>query len=122
MPKRSKQYSPSKHGTGWPSGHPTDAEIRFLNSATVNNNDKVKFIVNNNATPPKSLATSLPAPPPPPGTPTTTTTGKVTTTKQEVSAGIGGIVTSHYIINYSKTGFPVRLFHLNYPKVNITIA
>ena len=45
MPKRSKSYNPSTHGTGWKTGHPTDAEVRFLNNANVDNNDKVKFML-----------------------------------------------------------------------------
>ncbi len=121
MAKRSKAYIPHNHGTGWPSGHPTDAEVRFLDNPNVVNTDKVKFITSSNAKPPASLQspTAQSPPPPPPGL---TPKPVATTTAQEQEVGLGGIVTSHYIINYSKTGFPIRRFKINYPKVNVTIA
>ena len=120
MPKRSKSYNPSTHGTGWKTGHPTDAEVRFLNNANVDNNDKVKFITGAGATPPTSLATPVSIPQQ--QQPQPIMTAKKTTTTQEDEVGLSGIVTSHYIINYSKTGFPTRRFKINYPKVPINIA
>lgn len=112
MGKRSKLYSSSKHGTGWPSGHPTDAEINFLDNQSVTNQDKVKFIVGQGAKAPSILGhptplavQSKPAP--------------KTTTEQEEEAIPSGTITSHYLINWLKTGFPTRTFQHKNPKIVI---
>lgn len=98
---RSSYYTPSKHGTGWKRGHPTAAEVNFLNNTNVSDQDKVNFIVSIGAKPPSSLTTPS----------ATTQTGSVSShgtsgygTKKIETELNKTERTTHFIINYSKTG------------------
>jgi len=55
MSKRSPNYSPSRHGTGWPSNQPTAPIVAFLDNPNVSDEQRMQVFLDNEVTPPASL-------------------------------------------------------------------
>lgn len=52
---RSRNYSPSRHGTGWPSNQPSNAIVAFLDNPNVSDEQRMQVFLDNEVTPPASL-------------------------------------------------------------------
>lgn len=55
MPKRSPNYSPSRHGTGWGSGQPSNAIVAFLDNPNVSDEQRLQVFADAGVTPPASM-------------------------------------------------------------------
>jgi len=58
VPKRSRNYSPARHGTGWSSGQPSNAIVVFLDNPNVSDEQRMQVFRDNEVTPPASLGGS----------------------------------------------------------------
>ena len=102
---RSRNYSPSRHGTGWTGTKPGNAAVNFLNNPNVAVDAKIEYIRNNGATPPASMleqGSGDETPTPPPLTPDPFT-------EEEEPESLRGQTTTHYLINFCATGFGYNL-------------
>ncbi len=102
---RSRNYSPSRHGTGWTGTKPGNAAVNFLNNPNVAVDAKIEYIRNNGATPPASMLEQGggdETPTPPPLTPDPFT-------EEEEPESLRGQTTTHYLINFCATGFGYNL-------------
>lgn len=104
---RSSEYSPSRHGTGWPSSKPGNAAVNFLNNPNVAADAKIEYIRNNGATPPASMLEGRDEIEE--SSPTTTPLVSDPMTTNEEPESLRGQTTTHYLINFCATGFGYNL-------------
>ncbi len=106
---RSRNYSPSRHGTGWSSSKPGNAAVNFLNNPNVAVDAKIEYIRNNGATPPASMLEQAGnTPNNEPSTPTNPIIPDPMSVDEEPES-LRGQTTTHYLINFCATGFGYNL-------------
>ena len=103
---RSPNYSPSRHGRGWPSSKPGNAAVNFLDNPNVANDAKIEYIQNNGARPPDSMLEQTISTP---DTPTPTPLTPDPMIQEEEPESLRGQTTTHYLINFCATGFGYNL-------------
>lgn len=106
---RSRNYSPSRHGTGWTGTKPGNAAVNFLNNPNVAVDAKIEYIRNNGATPPASMLEQAGnTPNDEPSTPNPVIPDPMTMEDEEPES-LRGQTTTHYLINFCATGFGYNL-------------
>ncbi|MCP4122176.1 MAG: hypothetical protein GY751_10525 [Bacteroidetes bacterium] len=112
---RSRNYSPSRHGTGWSGSKPGNAAVNFLNNPNVAVDAKIEYIRNNGATPPTSMLEQADNPIVEGNTPATDPAFRQNPVipdpmaQEEEPESLRGQTTTHYLINFCATGFGYNL-------------
>ncbi len=107
---RSRNYSPSRHGTGWTGTKPGNAAVNFLNNPNVAVDAKIEYIRNNGATPPASMLEQAGnTPNDEPSLPRYPVIPDPMTMEDEEPESLRGQTTTHYLINFCATGFGYNL-------------
>ena len=111
---RSSNYSPSRHGRGWPSSKPGNAAVNFLNNPNVAVDAKIEYIIDNGATPPPGMLEERPdeamARDFVESDPEVSPRERVRQQRDEEEPdSLRGQTTTHYLINFCATGFGYNL-------------
>jgi hypothetical protein len=111
MPKLSPNYNPSRHGTGWATGMPNDAAIKFLEGPYTSTDAKIQWLQDMGVTIPaylledaseeESVSQSIV------GDNNIVAGGDIVISQEPEE--LQNRTTTHYLINWPGTGFNYRL-------------